>query len=352
MSEIFTEPVQFPEQKHEAENSRPTLTDLAEFDEALQHRIELIQCGYSPNGHSPNGMLSAVLNENHDTDAEIAFIEEYRWALALSIYGHKESEDPRSLMLAAEDSLFEAAASYDTQEEPNFLTHLSRVISKNLLELYGPSDGSKIPPVNEFEGFVRGETQQALPPLPLQRQASDFIEGQQVLYVLDDKIVTAKVEAVKPYKNLWKPDPNATTEISQEELQAKKQHIEDCVKWLPFTNGYPGWPISSETVGTLVSMVPEWQVLVPDKRPGFVTLGINTEDTYSPNKIIIDMDRSEIIPQSSWERIKQSPVYRSAYLSTAPAESQRHNEAIEAAFDKRIAQEKHMSRHALAAMLD
>lgn len=100
------------------------LGELVVSDTTIRKRFDDILSGVERNGHAPSVFMEAALTD--DTDAQVAFLAEYRWALALLVQQEQIASQERKdvLTLVAEDTLFIAAETYDPKKEPNFLKHL------------------------------------------------------------------------------------------------------------------------------------------------------------------------------------------------------------------------------------
>jgi hypothetical protein len=142
-----------------------SLDALEAFHPSIKERVDAITAGLSPNGQSPNGVLTAALKpadrqhpESH-IDAEKAFIAEYEWALELTSYAYAETVEPEAFRAAAIEGLFIAGETYDPASEPDFLKHLTGELGTYLFEVFGeevPEEAVRpIPAFDEFEAFVR-----------------------------------------------------------------------------------------------------------------------------------------------------------------------------------------------------
>jgi hypothetical protein len=141
----------------ELENTtNAVLQRLGIYDAAIEARISDIEAGLSPNGHSPNGLLSSAL-ESDDARDEEKFIAEYSWALSLAAYPYRDQEAKHVLMIAATDGLFMAAETYDRETEPNFLKHLAGTVGTYMQDVFGVAPETDLPAADEFENFVLGQ---------------------------------------------------------------------------------------------------------------------------------------------------------------------------------------------------
>src|ERR1700690_4454068 len=132
------------------------LDQLTAFDPAIGERINAIQLGLSPNGHSPNGVLSEAIAADASDEARLAFRQEYEWAKAVAVfpYRNRRNEHKDYLMAAADDALFDAAETYDINVEPNFLVHLSKHAQQKLCEVYGQPPEATIIRIEDFDELV------------------------------------------------------------------------------------------------------------------------------------------------------------------------------------------------------
>lgn len=312
------------------------LESLLAYDESIAERADEIRLGLHPNGHSPNGALSAAIGPDATTITEAALINEYYWALAVASYPHREQEPKAGLMEAASDALFKAGESYDTTVEPNFLTHFS-VISRSVLqETFGEPTAQDGCPVDHFDDLVIADHLEPLPPLATARQPEHFEPGDHVLVLSEHRLLDATIRAVKRYTHSFTANPLPDTEAQklQDQLEAMT------------ADGYD-WQVALSKVGLrhkggtpdakalhLLGLLrhPDQPQIVQQRAPGFLHLSMSE----SPFALITDIGNNYVIPNDAWDHIKCDPLYRKAWLETGSPESLRQQADLQRAFDTYI----------------
>jgi hypothetical protein len=231
-----------------------------------------------------------------------------------------------------------AAESYDTEQEPNFLRHMSSTVSLYLKEVFGKiATDEALPSADQFEYFVTGRPESDIPPLASERTAKDFRIGDWVLYLSGCRLVDAKIENTKAYDNKSGVRLGEPVEIPPEELERRKALLFRRKAELE-REGSTAWP-DPDLLQKAISLMSQFQTVVPETRPGFVRLSTKDEKGRSL-EAIVDMDYNTIVPLNAWEYIKRSESYREAYLSSGSKESLRERAELEQAIGKRIEEEK------------
>lgn len=118
-------------------------------------------------------------------------------------------------------------------------------------------------------------------PLPSERTAGQFRPGQELLLLVDDALLDSRISSATAAHNARPPSP--------------------------------GW----------LRLYTEAQRQTRFKTP----------------YMIVDMDRSAVMPLDAWERIKADAEFREAYLSDGGVENQRDRSNLEAAIAKRMEKE-------------
>lgn len=311
---------------NEREDSQELLRELSLFDSSLAERIRDAENGVYRNGHSPNGVLTEALKGQAAREQD--FLDEYEWALNLAIYPYAASENRRALMLAAEDGLFMAAASYDPQKEPNFLRHLSKVASDYLERTFGQAKEAELPSADVFDEVVRDIS--VVPPLASERCAEDFYEGQSVLFFNGTRLVAGTIKSVKAYEHrLTLGAPRELPAAAKEaRLESLRTYQRDTTK-----------EMDTELLRRRMTLEPIFQEVVVNLSPGFVHL----KTAGDPAGTIMDMNYNWIITPDAWECIKSDLTYRESWLSSGSKESIREREKLAVALEEKIQEERSRS---------
>jgi hypothetical protein len=348
------------------------LSTLTAYDPAIQSRVDDIHLGLSPNGHSPNGVLSEAI-EQPSTEAAARFTGEYNWAMALSTYPYHRQEARDVLMCAAIDALYLAGQSYEPNHEPNFLRHFSDTSRNFFNQLFADPKIQLDLPVDRFDDLVIDTHIADLPPLASRRLPEDFAVGQSMLVLYQGKLVLGKVQEIHPNevrhtlgtlsederKSLeqliyeqtkagvdWRQvlSPEALEDTSDQKTDAQVRDHQE----------HPRWPSSSSRVGITVNgetplYVPRFTgdipspdflhitglfhspsspQLAPLASPGFLKLGGMEEAPYS---FITDMHHNYVIDPAALSHLKNDPLYRELWLSNGSGESLRRRPELEKA---------------------
>jgi hypothetical protein len=120
-----------------------------------------------------------------------------------------------------------------------------------------------------------------LPPLPSERTAGQFHDGQKLLLLVDDQLLDSTVESATPMHNVYPPSPGFLKLFT------------------------PGQRLTRFLTGNM----------------------------------IIDMDRSAVVPMDAWKQMKRDAGFREAYLSDGGVENQRVREDFEIAIPERMERE-------------
>lgn len=326
-----------------------TIDELASYDSALAQRILDIEDGKIVNGHNPNGTLSSVLA--NEEGAGENFISEYAWLIALHTFPFRGQEQKTSLTHAGTDALFTAGETYNPRQEPNFITHSSQVISNYLREVFGepehppvdldlvtiPTERTSpidtipsIPLPLEITPLV--EPSNDRPTLPDERIATDFSEGQRLLFLWDGELHSARVIGVhaseSPMKLKSVPvPPEEPTPIPPEELAVREALYERRLAEIcdnPEAREAHHLMPDPELLRLRISMQPEFQILVPNDVPGFLKIAFRDE----PGGVIIDMHHNRIIPRDAFEQLKKDPMYLAAWLAHGSREDKREEKDL------------------------
>jgi hypothetical protein len=363
------------------EEAARTLDELRQFDPAIDQRVDSINMGLFPNGHNPDGVLSAAMK---GTDTE-TFIEEYRWAMAVGAFPHREHGDKSTLLETEQQALFKAGETYLPEHEPNFLKHFSRISGQLLKEAFGVTTKPAVQP-HEFDRLVIDEHLRPLPPLADQRSLDIFQAKDAVFHVLvDRRLVHATVKNAEPYSHAMTLNPvrpsQAIFDRWQQQLEAITEQMEvfntqnhknsqpmtwDSLLTSPVPDklrlerknaGSPGDNIEeSDFVILALNQIPgargslklrpgvttpnaevlymlgyishpEYPLLVERTCPGLVHFNIHGVGIKS-QELVTDADHNYIIPEGAWQPLKKDPLYREEWLDHGSVESVRERDTL------------------------
>lgn len=316
------------------------LADLSRFNSDIGLRVGTQEMAHLMGVHyEPNTALEQI--DTSTIEGLVSLVDNYSWAVGLATFPYRDRPDQELVKGTAGMAIFDAVRSYDPEQEPNFLVHLSRTLAITMVQEYGQPTGPSIPSPLEFDQYVADHYLANLPPLPDKRSPEDIHEGEAVLVIDDGQLVSGIIQKVDMKEEV---EPFTINEIPEEELPALQERIDRAFEQLRKENsritlGDPAADAAEIAEFEAKVNVPEGQLPPrvewlhalgraplwlyamypqltenPDAQP---TAWVATAD--HPDGMEIAIRNSVLITQAAWDLLTSSPLYREAYLDRATA---------------------------------
>ncbi len=320
------------------------VSELASFDDSLRARIHALEVERVV-GSSFGARLDTELQpQGIDEEAVKGFVElidSYRWALALAAYPYRSLEDQDSVSISTVSGLFSAVREYDSGQEPDFLTHLSKTLAAQMLEDHGvPPEPAVISPA-DFDGFVVRNYLSQLPSLPNERLPEHVSEDEVVLVIEEDRLVSGIVREVTDRERMPPYILNTIPENDLPELQARLDSMLEELK-------REGSRITLADPAAGPDEIAEFEAMMNPKEDEatprvellhalgraplwlyvrYPQMVVNPEAASTalvateanPEGIAVEIKHSRLIPEAAWKSIISNPIYREIYLERGTA---------------------------------
>jgi hypothetical protein len=314
------------------------LVDLASFDNSIMDRIWSLELEHLADPSFEADLDAAQPAMDSETIKDhFELIESYRWALAVAAYPYRSRADDEEVRGTAAMALFDAVRSYKPEREPDFLLHLSGMLSLAMAKEYGKPDVPNVPSAAEFDDFVTRNHLVNLPPTPDERLPEHLVRGEIVLVMEDDRLVPGVIREVTDREH---EPPFILNHIPAEDLPEMQARLERAYAQLKaegsrITLGDPAaGPDEVKGFETLVNLqeddkippvellhalgrAPMWlyarypqMAANPNNGPSTTLIATDT----NPEGIVVEINQGGLIPAAAWKLMVSKPLYREVYL--------------------------------------
>jgi hypothetical protein len=322
------------------------LDGLASFDNAIFDRIWILELAHLTDPSFGADLETEQLSMDPETiQGHFELIDSYRWALAVHTYPYRDRADIEEVRGTAAMALFEAVRSHDPEQQPDFLLHLSGMLSSTMAKEYGKPAVPNVPSAAEFDDFVARHHLINLPPTPDERLPEHLAEGEIVLVMEAGQLVPGVVREITdreheapfvlnhiPAEEL--PEMQARLERAYAQLKAEGSRItlgdpaagpDEVADFEARVNLQEDDKIPPVELLHALGRAPMWlyarypqMQANPDSGPSTTLVATDA----NPKGTVVEVNQAGLIPAAAWKLIASKPLYREVYLDRGTGDAE------------------------------